>query len=92
MKKLAVIIAALISFLSFSTFSFAQGVMTNTEIDASKKSAKKTKKTGGPKSKKGNQSKSKKTGQPKHKRVKPVELKVEPKKAEDQTPPQKTNP
>ena len=72
MKKLAVIIVALISFLSFSSFSFAQGVMTNTEMTSPKgadepKPAKKVRKAGGAKHTKGNHGKSKKIKHPKKK-------------------------
>ena len=79
MKKLAVVIAVLISFLSFSSFSFAQGVMTNTEIDASKKPAKKIKKAHGSKHTKGSPAKAKK--------IKPAK-----KKTEEPATPGKTNP
>ena len=62
MKKLAVMIVVLISFLSFSSFSFAQGVMTNTEMTTPKgadetKPAKKARKAGGAKHTKGNHAK-----------------------------------
>ena len=84
MKKVVVIIAALISFLSFSTFSFAQGVMTNTEINNPKpmddsKPVKKVRKANGAKHRKGNH--------PKPKRLKPAR-----KKPEGPATPGKTNP
>ena len=84
MKKVVVIIVALISFLSFSTFSFAQSVMPNTEIAKSKpmddsKPAKKIRKAMGSKHKKGHHLKSKK--------IKPAKKRIE-----EPTPPEKINP
>ena len=84
MKKVVVIIAALISFLSFSSFGFAQSVMTNTEVNNAKptddsKPAKKVRKAHGSKHTKRNHSKAKK--------IKPAK-----KKTEAPTPPEKTNP